>query len=128
MASATFRALSSKSAVPPEVFEAVRGLTQESSVRVTGKVRADKRAPGGFELDVVNVEVLQRVPEDAPYPITPKDHGVEFLMDHRHLWLRSTRQRAILGVRHEIIKAVRDFFDDRGFTLVDTPIFTPVCL
>ncbi len=92
---------------------------------MTGKVRADQRAPGGFELDVVNVEVLQRVAEDAPYPITPKDHGVEFLMDHRHLWLRSTRQRAILGVRHEIIKAVRDFFDDRGFTLVDTPIFTP---
>ena len=114
-----------KSAVPPEVFDAVRGLTQESSVRVTGKVRADKRAPGGFELDVSNVEVLQRIPAETPYPITPKDHGIEFLMDHRHLWLRSTRQRAILGVRHEIIKAVRDFFDDRGFTLVDTPIFTP---
>jgi len=114
-----------KSAVPPEVFDSVRGLTQESSVRVTGKVRADKRAPGGFEMDVSNVEVLQRIPAQTPYPITPKDHGIEFLMDHRHLWLRSTRQRAILGVRHEIIKAVRDFFDDRGFTLVDTPIFTP---
>ena len=114
-----------KSAVPPEVFEAVRGLTQESSVRVTGKVRADKRAPGGYEMDVLNVEVQQRIPAETPYPITPKDHGIEFLMDHRHLWLRSTRQRAILGVRHEIIKAVRDFFDDRGFTLVDTPIFTP---
>ncbi len=114
-----------KSAVPPEVFDSVRGLTQESSLRVTGKVRADKRAPGGFEMDVVNVEVLQRIPVESPYPITPKDHGIEFLMDHRHLWLRSTRQRAILGVRHEIIKAVRDFFDDRGFTLVDTPIFTP---
>jgi asparaginyl-tRNA synthetase len=114
-----------KSAVPPEVFASVHGLTQESSVRVTGKVRADKRAPGGFEMDVLNVEVLQRIPAETPYPITPKDHGIEFLMDHRHLWLRSTRQRAILGVRHEIIKAVRDFFDDRGFTLVDTPIFTP---
>ena len=114
-----------KSAVPPEVFESIRGLTQESSLRVTGKVRADKRAPGGFELDVVSAEVLQRVPAETPYPISPKDHGVEFLMDHRHLWLRSTRQRAILGVRHEIIKAVRDFFDDRGFTLVDTPVFTP---
>ncbi len=114
-----------KSAVPPEVFDSVRGLTQESSLRVTGKVRADQRAPGGFELDVSNVEVLQLVPPEAPYPITPKEHGIEFLMDHRHLWLRSTRQRAILGVRHEIIKAVRDFFDDRGFTLVDTPIFTP---
>ena len=114
-----------KSAVPPEVFDAVRGLTQESSLRVTGKVRADKRAPGGFEMDVMSVEVLQCIPAETPYPITPKDHGIEFLMDHRHLWLRSTRQRAILGVRHEIIKAVRDFFDDRGFTLVDTPIFTP---
>jgi len=114
-----------KSAVPAETFERVRGLTQESSVRVTGKVRADKRAPGGFELDVSDVEVLQLISPDAPYPITPKEHGTEYLMDHRHLWLRSARQRAILGVRHEIIKAVRDFFDDRGFTLVDTPIFTP---
>jgi asparaginyl-tRNA synthetase len=114
-----------KSAVPPEVFDSVRGLTQESSLRVTGKVRADKRAPGGFELDVSNVEVLQLIPGEVPYPITPKEHGIEFLMDRRHLWLRSTRQRAILGVRHEIIKAVRDFFDERGFTLVDTPIFTP---
>ena len=114
-----------KSAVPPEVFDQMRGLTQESSLRVTAKVRADKRAPGGFELDVSNVEVLQRVPVEAPYPITPKEHGTEFLMDHRHLWLRSTRQRAILGVRHEIIKAVRDFLDEHGFTLVDTPIFTP---
>jgi asparaginyl-tRNA synthetase len=114
-----------KKAVAPEVFAAVRELTQESSVRVTGKIRADERAPGGYELDVSIVEVLQRIAPDAPYPITPKEHGVEFLMDHRHLWLRSSRQRAILGVRHEIIKACRDFFDDRGFTLVDTPIFTP---
>jgi asparaginyl-tRNA synthetase len=114
-----------KSAVAPEVFERARNLTQESSLRVTGKVRADQRAPGGFELDVSNLEILQRVSPEQPYPITPKEHGIEFLMDHRHLWLRSTRQRAILGVRHEIIKACRDFFDDRGFTLVDTPIFTP---
>jgi len=114
-----------KSAVAPEVFESVKGLTQESSVRVTGKARADQRAPSGFELDVSGIEVLQRVPPDHPYPITPKEHGVDFLMDHRHLWLRSARQRAILGVRHEIIKATRDFFDNRGFTLVDTPIFTP---
>src|SRR6516225_1823801 len=114
-----------KSAVTPEVFERVRSLTQESSVRVTGKVRADARAPGGFELDVSDLEVIQRVPPEQPYPITPKEHGTEFLMDHRHLWLRSARQRAILGVRHEIIKAVRDYFDDRGFTLVDTPILTP---
>ena len=114
-----------KSAVTPEVFARVRGLTQESSLRATGKVRADARAPGGFELDVSDVEVLQLIPADRPYPITPKDHGVEFLMDHRHLWLRSSHQRAILAVRHEIIKACRDFFDDKGFTLVDTPIFTP---
>jgi len=114
-----------KSAVPAEVFERVRGLTQESSLRVTGKVRADPRAPGGFELDVSDVEVIQRVPPEQPYPITPKEHGTEFLMDHRHLWLRSGRQRAILAVRHEIIKAVRDYFDDHGFTLVDTPILTP---
>ena len=114
-----------KGAVAPDVFERARELTQESSLRATGKVRADKRAPGGHELDITSLEVLHRVPSDAPYPITPKEHGVEFLADHRHLWLRSSRQRAILGVRHEIIKACRDFFDDRGFTLVDTPIFTP---
>jgi len=114
-----------KSAVTPEVFERVRSLTQESSVRVTGRARADQRAPGGFEMDVLDVEVIQRIPPEHPYPITPKEHGVEFLLDHRHLWLRSARQRAILGVRHEIIKATRDFFDDRGFTVVDTPIFTP---
>jgi asparaginyl-tRNA synthetase len=114
-----------KAGVPPEVFDRVKSLTQESSLRVTGKPRADQRAPGGFELDVTDVEVLQRVPPEHPYPITPKEHGVDFLMDHRHLWLRSARQRAILGVRHEIIKATRDFFDSRGFTLVDTPIFTP---
>jgi asparaginyl-tRNA synthetase len=114
-----------KSAVAPEVFEHARGLTQESSLRATGKVRADARAPGGFELDITGLEIVQYVPIERPYPITPKDHGIEFLMDHRHLWLRSARQRAILGVRHEIIKACRDYFDDRGFTLVDTPIFTP---
>ncbi|MGH9343157.1 MAG: asparagine--tRNA ligase, partial [Terriglobia bacterium] len=114
-----------KSAVPPAVFESVRGLTQESSLQIEGKVREDKRAPGGYELDVSNAEVIQRVAPDHPYPISLKEHGVEFLMDHRHLWLRSNRQRAILGVRHEVIRAGRDFFDDRGFTLVDTPIFTP---
>jgi asparaginyl-tRNA synthetase len=114
-----------KSAVPPEVFEAIKGLTQESSVIVEGKVRADKRAPGGYELDVTNVQVLQRVSESEPYPITPKEHGVDFLMEHRHLWVRSPRQAAILRVRAEIIKATRDFFDERGFTLTDPPIITP---
>ena len=114
-----------KNAVTPEVFEAVKTLTQESSVTVDGKVRADKRAPGGYELDVQNVQVLQRVPENDPYPITPKEHGTDFLMEHRHLWVRSQRQAAILRVRAEIIKAARDFFDDRGFTLTDPPIITP---
>ena len=114
-----------KNAVSPEVFDALKGLTQESSVIVEGKVRADKRAPGGFELDVSNVQVLQRVAEDDPYPITPKEHGVDFLMEHRHLWIRSPRQAAILRVRAEIIKAARDFLDDHGFTLTDPPILTP---
>ena len=114
-----------KNAVTPEVFEAVKTLTQESSVIVEGKVRADKRAPGGYELDVANVQVLQRVPESTPYPITPKEHGTDFLMEHRHLWVRSQRQAAILRVRAEIIKAARDFFDERGFTLTDPPIITP---
>ena len=114
-----------KSAVPPEVFDAIKGLTQESSVIVEGKVRADKRAPGGYELDVSNVEVLQRVSEDDPYPISLKEHGVDFLMEHRHLWVRTPRQASILRVRAEIIKAARDFFDENGFTLTDPPIITP---
>jgi asparaginyl-tRNA synthetase len=114
-----------KNAVPVEVFDAVKTLTQESSVIVEGKVRADKRAPGGYELDVSNVQILQRVPESDPYPITPKEHGTDFLMEHRHLWVRSQRQAAILRVRAEIIKAARDFFDERGFTLTDPPIITP---
>jgi asparaginyl-tRNA synthetase len=114
-----------KNAVTPEVFEAIKTLTQESSVIVEGKVRADKRAPGGYELDVANVHVVQRVPENDPYPISPKEHGTEFLMEHRHLWVRSQRQASILRVRAEIVKAVRDFFDERGFTLTDPPILTP---
>jgi asparaginyl-tRNA synthetase len=114
-----------KQAVSPELFDAIKGLTQESSVIVTGKVRADQRAPGGYELDVTEATVVQRVNPDDPYPITPKEHGVDFLMEHRHLWLRSPRQAAILRVRAEIIKAARDFFDDRGFTLTDPPILTP---
>src|SRR5713101_2803396 len=113
-----------KNAVPPEVFDAIKGLTQESSVIVEGKVRADKRAPGGYELDVSNVQVVQRVPESDPYPITPKEHGTDFLMEHRHLWLRSLRQAAILRVRAEIIRAARDFFDSNGFTLTDPPFIT----
>ena len=114
-----------KSKVSPELFEALKGLTQESALIVSGKVRADKRAPGGYELDVNRREVVQRVPEGDPYPITPKEHGVDFLMEHRHLWLRSPRQAAILRIRAEIIKAVRDYFDGHGFTLTDPPILTP---
>jgi asparaginyl-tRNA synthetase len=114
-----------KSEVPEEIFERCRYLTHESSVRVTGRLRAEPRAPGGYEIEVSNLEVLQLVPADDPFPITPKEHGVEFLMDRRHLWLRSRRQHAVLRVRHEIIRAVRDYFDDHGFTLVDTPILTP---
>jgi asparaginyl-tRNA synthetase len=98
-----------KNAVPPDVFETIKGLTQESSVIVEGKVRVDKRAPGGYELDVSNIEVVQRVAESDPYPISLKEHGVDFLMEHRHLWVRTPRQAAILRVRAEIIKAVRDF-------------------
>ncbi len=114
-----------KNAVSPEMFESVKHLTQESSVIVRGAVRVDKRAKGGFELDVQDVQVVERVPENDPYPISLKDHGVEFLMEHRHLWVRSPRQVAILRLRAEIIKAARDFFDDRGFTLTDPPILTP---
>ena len=114
-----------KSALPEELFESVKNLTQESSIIVTGKIRAEQRAQGGYEMDLESLQVLQRVPETDPYPITPKEHGTDFLMDHRHLWLRSQRQHAIIRVRHEVIKAVRDYFDSHGFTLVDTPIFTP---
>ena len=117
-----------KNAVSPEIFERAKELTQESSLEVTGTVRKvpeGKTAPGGHELDVKDLKIHQLIPIDRPFPITPKEHGIEFLMDYRYLWIRSSRQHAILKVRHEIIRAVRNFFDDRGFTLVDTPIFTP---
>jgi asparaginyl-tRNA synthetase len=114
-----------KSNLPEELFETIKNLTQESSLVVTGKVRAEQRAPGGYEMDVEGVEVIQRVPESEPYPITPKEHGIDFLMDHRHLWIRSRRQHAALAVRAEVIRGIRDYFDTHGFTLVDTPIFTP---
>jgi asparaginyl-tRNA synthetase len=123
--SGTIQGIVPKAAVPPEVFDAIKGLTQESSVIVTGKVRADKRAPGGYELDVEDIKVIQRVPEDTPFPISLKEHGTEFLMEHRHLWIRTPRQAAILRIRAEIIKAARDFFDERGFILTDPPILTP---
>jgi len=123
--SGTMQCVAVKSALPEEVFESLKHLTQESSLIVRGKIRAEARAAGGFEMDVESAEILQRVPESDPYPITPKEHGIDFLMDHRHLWLRSRRQHAALLVRHEVIKAIRDYFDGHGFILVDTPIFTP---
>jgi asparaginyl-tRNA synthetase len=114
-----------KANIPVEVFEMLKDLTQESSLILRGKLRAETRAIGGYELDVEQAELVQAVPLETPYPITPKEHGIDFLMDHRHLWLRSRRQHAILRVRHTIVKAIRDYFDSNGFTLVDTPIFTP---
>ncbi|MEQ8189563.1 MAG: asparagine--tRNA ligase [Candidatus Eremiobacterota bacterium] len=111
-----------KNDVSPEVFESFNPLTQESSVIVTGKVREDKRAPGGYELTLTGLKTIQIVKD---YPISPKEHGVEFLMAHRHLWLRSKKQHAIMLIRHEIIKSIRNFLDDNGFILMDTPILTP---
>jgi asparaginyl-tRNA synthetase len=121
----TIQAVAVKANLDEPTFESLKGLTQESSLILRGKVRPEQRAPGGYEMDVEGAEIVQRIPESDPYPITPKDHGVDFLMDHRHLWLRSKRQHAAIRVRHEVIKAVRDYFDTHGFTLVDTPIFTP---
>ncbi len=114
-----------KANISEKCFNDLRDLTQESAVIVRGRVRAESRAPGGYELDVEDAEIVHRISEDQPYPITPKEHGIEFLFDHRHLHLRSRRPHAILRVRHEIIRAIRDYFDSNGFTLVDTPIFTP---
>ncbi|MGQ0809723.1 MAG: asparagine--tRNA ligase [Nitrospiraceae bacterium] len=116
------QAVVSKKAVGEEQFMTSAGLTQESSLIMTGRLRQDVRAPGGYELDVVRIEPIQIA---EPFPIQPKEHGVGFLMEHRHLWLRSSRQHAILRIRHEIIRACRNFFDERGFTLIDAPIFTP---
>jgi asparaginyl-tRNA synthetase len=114
-----------KSKVAPEVWDALKGLTQESALVVSGQVRADKRAPGGYELEVETAEVVQRVPESDPYPITLKEHGVDFLMEHRHLWMRSPRQAAILRTRAEIINSAREYLNQNGYTLTDPPILTP---
>ena len=111
-----------KGNITPEVFDLSDRIGQESAIEVTGKVKVEPRAVGGYELDATNLTVLH---ETHDYPITPKDHGIEFLMDNRHLWLRSSRQVAIMKIRHRIVKAIRDFFDDRGFTLMDAPILTP---
>ena len=112
----------SKAAVGEEQFKAADHLSQETSIVITGTARADKRAPSGYEIDAKSFEI---VGPSHDYPITPKEHGVDYLLDRRHLWIRSERQQAILRLRHEIINAVRDFFNDRGFILADTPIFTP---
>jgi asparaginyl-tRNA synthetase len=121
----TIQGVAHVKSVPAEVFEALKSLTQESSVIVRGKVRADKRAPGGYELDVEDIEVVQRVPETDPYPITLKEHGVDFLMEHRHLWIRSPRQASILRIRAEIMRAAAEYFDTNGFIRTDPPILTP---
>ena len=109
----------------PAAFEQLRGLTQESSVIVTGKIRAEQRAPGGCEIGITGIEVVQRVAEDDPYPIQLKEHGVDFLLDHRHLWIRTPRQAAILRIRAEAVRAAHEFMDGRGYTLTEAPIFTP---
>ena len=116
------QAVMSKAAVGDDTFKRADHLSQESAVIVTGNVRADARAPGGYELDATGLELVS---EAHDFPITPKEHGVDYLMDRRHLWIRSARQQAILRVRHEVIDAVRDYFNSRGFILADTPVFTP---
>ena len=116
------QAVMSKAAVGDDVFRTADHLSQESAIVVHGTVRADTRAPGGYEIDVTALEVVSAAHD---YPITPKEHGVDYLMDRRHLWIRSARQQAVLRVRHEVIDAVRDYFNSRGFVLADTPIFTP---
>ncbi|MCG8604995.1 asparagine--tRNA ligase [bacterium] len=120
--SGVIQSVAFKGDVGEDLFARCDEVTQESSVRVTGKVSEDKRAPGGYELQIKDLEILHLADE---YPITPKEHGTTFLMDHRHIWLRSSRQHAILRIRHEIIRACRDFFDHRGFVLLDAPVFTP---
>src|SRR5215472_11618718 len=109
----------------PEAFAALKGLTQESSLIVSGKIHAEPRAPGGHEIQLQAAQIVQRVPESDPYPVQRKEHGVDFLLDHRHLWIRTPRQAAILRIRAEAIRAARNFMDDQGYTLTDAPVFTP---
>jgi asparaginyl-tRNA synthetase len=121
----TIQGIVPKAAVSEEVFDRVKSLTQESSVIVTGSVRADARAPSGFELDVANLEIVHLVPADAPFPISHKEHGTDFLMEHRHLWMRTPRQSAILRIRATIMRAAQEYFDTNGFVRTDPPILTP---
>ncbi len=116
------QAVMSKAQVGDETFEVASHLSQESAIIVHGTPRADTRAPGGFELDVTGLELVSA---SVDFPITPKEHGVDFLLDRRHLWIRTQRQQAVLRIRHEVIDAVRDYFNNLGFVLADTPIFTP---
>jgi asparaginyl-tRNA synthetase len=109
----------------PAAFDALKGLTQESSVVVIGMIRAEQRAPGGYEIGVSAVQVLQKVSEETPFPIQLKEHGVDFLLDHRHLWIRTPRQAAILRIRAETVRAARNYMDAQGYTLTDAPMFTP---
>ncbi len=109
----------------PAAFEALKGLTQESSCIVTGVVKADPRAPGGFELHVTAAQVVQKIPESDPYPIQLKEHGTDFLLENRHLWMRAPRQAAILRIRAEAIRAAREYMDSQGYLLTDAPMFTP---
>jgi asparaginyl-tRNA synthetase len=117
----TVQGVLSKKEVPESAWAAFAGLTQETSLAMTGLVREEPRSPGGFEITVTGLEVLG---PSVDYPITPKEHGTSFLFEHRHLWLRSRRQAAIARVRHEVVQAIRDYFYQEGFTLVDTPILT----
>jgi asparaginyl-tRNA synthetase len=109
----------------PAAFQALKGLTQESSVIVSGKIRAEQRAPGGFEIGVTKIQIVQKVSEATPFPIQLKEHGVDFLLDQRHLWIRTPRQAAILRIRAEAIRSARNFMDSQGYTLTDSPMFTP---
>jgi len=120
--SGTVQCVLVKSSLAPQTWERFAELTQETTIEVRGEVRPDVRAPGGYELEVTDLVILGPSPTD--YPIQPKEHGIDFLLDNRHLWLRSERQRAIARVRHEIEQGIRDFFYDRDFLLVDTPILT----
>jgi asparaginyl-tRNA synthetase len=121
----TIQGIVPKAAVPEEVFETLKNLQLESSLTVTGKVRADSRAPSGYELDVESIHVISAVSAEEPFPITLKEHGVDFLMEHRHLWLRTPRQSAILRVRATIMRAAAEYFDTNGFIRTDPPILTP---
>src|ERR1700678_1506550 len=121
----TIQGIVPKAAVPEAVFDTLKSLTLESSLTVTGKVRADSRAPSGFELDVEDLTITQRIPDESPYPIQLKEAGVDFLMEHRHLWIRTPRQSAILRVRATIMRAAAEYFDLNGFIRTDPPILTP---